>query len=112
MTSSGDGTAHIWQCAVHLTNESSSGRMASSEDELDPLERESNQAFGKFFTFAPNFFISFSTQQCLKTTLKVSLLKLSASFVYSLIYTFNAWYLLFIIVIEKDRNVSQSQMTS
>ena len=25
---------------------------------------------------------------------------------------FNAWYLLFIIVIEKDRNVSQSQMTS
>ena len=48
MTSSGDGTAHIWQCAVHLTNESSSGRMASSEDELDPLERESNQAFGKF----------------------------------------------------------------
>ena len=23
--------------------------MASSEDELDPLERESNQAFGKFF---------------------------------------------------------------
>lgn len=47
MTSSGDGTAHIWQCAVHLTNESSSGRMASSEDELDPLERESNQAFGK-----------------------------------------------------------------
>ena len=49
MTSSGDGTAHIWQCAVHLTNESSSGRMASSEDELDPLERESNQAFGKFF---------------------------------------------------------------
>ena len=112
MTSSGDGTAHIWQCAVHLTNESSSGRMASSEDELDPLERESNQAFGKFFTFAPNFFISFSTQQCLKTTLKVSFLKLSASFVYSLIYMFNAWYLLFIIVIEKDRNVSQSQMTS
>ena len=47
MTASGDGTAHIWQCAVHLTNESSSGRMASSEDELDPLERESNQAFGK-----------------------------------------------------------------
>jgi len=46
LTSSGDGTAHIWQCAVHLTNESSSGRMASSEDELDPLERESNQAFG------------------------------------------------------------------
>ena len=46
LTASGDGTAHIWQCAVHLTNESSSGRMASSEDELDPLERES-QAFGK-----------------------------------------------------------------
>jgi len=45
LTASGDGTAHIWQCAVHLTNESSSGRMASSEDELDPLERES-QAFG------------------------------------------------------------------
>lgn len=34
LTSSGDGTAHIWQCAVHLYNESSSGRMASSEDEL------------------------------------------------------------------------------
>ena len=48
LTASGDGTAHIWQCAVHLTNESSSGRMASSEDELDPLERES-QAFGKNF---------------------------------------------------------------
>ena len=47
LTASGDGTAHIWQCAVHLTNESSSGRMASSEDELDPLERESSQAFGK-----------------------------------------------------------------
>ena len=48
LTASGDGTAHIWQCAVHLTNESSSGRMASSEDELDPLERESNQAFGTY----------------------------------------------------------------
>ena len=34
ITASGDGTAHIWQCAVHLYNESSSGRMASSEDEL------------------------------------------------------------------------------
>ena len=50
LTASGDGTAHIWQCAVHLTNESSSGRMASSEDELDPLERES-QAFGKMMHF-------------------------------------------------------------
>ena len=50
LTASGDGTAHIWQCAVHLTNESSSGRMASSEDELDPLERES-QAFGEFFNY-------------------------------------------------------------
>ena len=65
MTSSGDGTAHIWQCAVHLTNESSSGRMASSEDELDPLERESNQAFGKFFN-----------SQCFKIAVKVSLLQL------------------------------------
>ena len=64
MTSSGDGTAHIWQCAVHLTNESSSGRMASSEDELDPLERESNQAFGKFFN-----------SQCFKIAVKVSFLR-------------------------------------
>ena len=59
MTSSGDGTAHIWQCAVHLTNESSSGRMASSEDELDPLERESNQAFGKFLLLRPTFLLVF-----------------------------------------------------
>ena len=36
ITASGDGTVHIWQCAVHLYNESSSGRVASSEDELDP----------------------------------------------------------------------------
>jgi hypothetical protein len=35
LTASGDGTVHIWQCAVHLYNESSSGRVASSEDELD-----------------------------------------------------------------------------
>lgn len=35
MTASGDSTVHIWQCAVHLYNESSSGRVASSEDELD-----------------------------------------------------------------------------
>jgi WD40 repeat protein len=34
LTSSGDGTAHIWQCAVHISNESFSGRVASSEDEL------------------------------------------------------------------------------
>jgi WD40 repeat protein len=34
LTSSGDGTAHIWQCAVHLYNESLFGRLASSEDEL------------------------------------------------------------------------------
>merc|ERR1719516_714287 len=40
LTSSGDGTAHIWQCAVNMQNESSSGRVASSEDELDPTERE------------------------------------------------------------------------
>jgi len=40
LTSSGDGTAHIWQCAVNMHNESSSGRVASSEDELDPTERE------------------------------------------------------------------------
>jgi WD40 repeat protein len=35
LTASGDGTVHIWQCAVHLHNESSSGRLASSEDELE-----------------------------------------------------------------------------
>jgi len=40
LTTSGDGTAHIWQCAVNMHNESSSGRVASSEDELDPTERE------------------------------------------------------------------------
>ena len=40
LTASGDGTVHIWQCAVHLYNESSSGRVASSEDELDPVEKE------------------------------------------------------------------------
>ncbi len=39
MTASGDGTAHIWQCAVHLYNESSSGRVASSEDELEPGDK-------------------------------------------------------------------------
>ena len=39
LTASGDGTVHIWQCAVHLYNESSSGRVASSEDELDPGEK-------------------------------------------------------------------------
>lgn len=40
ITASGDGSVHIWQCAVHLYNESSSGRVASSEDELDPGEKE------------------------------------------------------------------------
>lgn len=40
LTASGDGTAHIWQCAVNMYNESSSGRVASSEDELDPAEKE------------------------------------------------------------------------
>ena len=40
LTASGDGTVHIWQCAVHLHNESSSGRMASSDDELDPFEAD------------------------------------------------------------------------
>lgn len=34
LTASGDGTAHIWQCAVHLSHESSSGQVALSEDEL------------------------------------------------------------------------------
>ena len=29
-----------WQCAVNMHNASSSGRVASSEDELDPTERE------------------------------------------------------------------------
>ena len=38
LTTSGDGTAHIWQCAVNLHNESSSGRVASSEDELEWME--------------------------------------------------------------------------
>ena len=40
LTCSGDGTAHIWQCAVSLHNESSSGRVAvgSSEDELEWME--------------------------------------------------------------------------
>ncbi len=38
LTASGDGSVHIWQCAVHLHNESSSGRVASSEDELEPGE--------------------------------------------------------------------------
>jgi len=40
LTTSGDGTAHIWQCAVSLHNESSSGRVASSEDELEFCEME------------------------------------------------------------------------
>ena len=62
LTASGDGTAHIWQCAVHLTNESSSGRMASSEDELDPLERES-QAFGKILMHFQHDAIAFSVIQ-------------------------------------------------
>ena len=35
LTASGDSTAHIWQCAVHLFSENNTpGRMASSEDEL------------------------------------------------------------------------------
>ena len=35
LTASGDATAHIWQCAVHLYGDNNtSGRMASSEDEL------------------------------------------------------------------------------
>jgi len=38
LTASGDGTAHIWQCAVNLFNEAN--RVGSSEDELDPTERE------------------------------------------------------------------------
>ena len=62
LTASGDGTAHIWQCAVHLTNESSSGRMASSEDELDPLERESSQAFGKILLLIWTFFFWFKVK--------------------------------------------------
>ena len=40
LTTSGDGTAHIWQCAVNLHNESSSGRVASSEDELEFIEEQ------------------------------------------------------------------------
>lgn len=39
LTTSGDGCAHIWQCAVNMYNESSSGRVGSSEDELDMGER-------------------------------------------------------------------------
>ena len=46
MTASGDGTVHIWQCAVHLYNESSSGRVASSEDELDPPSAPEKEIFG------------------------------------------------------------------
>ena len=40
LTASGDSTAHIWQCAVHLFTENNTpGRMGSSEDELaDPGE--------------------------------------------------------------------------
>jgi WD40 repeat protein len=47
LTASGDGSVHIWQCAVHLSGESSAAaRVASSEDELelsdrDPLDEES-----------------------------------------------------------------------
>ena len=33
LTSSGDGSVHIWQCAVHLHNESSSGRMIMPSSE-------------------------------------------------------------------------------
>ena len=40
LTTSGDGTAHIWQCAVNLHNESSSGRVASSEEELEFIEEQ------------------------------------------------------------------------
>ena len=40
LTTSGDGTAHIWQCAVNLHNESSSGRVASSEEELEFIEEK------------------------------------------------------------------------
>jgi len=40
LTASGDGSAHIWQCAVHLYDESSSGRVASSEDELEPGDKD------------------------------------------------------------------------
>ena len=40
LTTSGDGTAHIWQCAVNLHNESSSGRVASSEEELEFCEEK------------------------------------------------------------------------
>ena len=42
LTTSGDGTAHIWQCAVSVQNESSSGRVAmgSSEDELEFVEEQ------------------------------------------------------------------------
>jgi hypothetical protein len=47
LTASGDGTAHIWQCAVHLYNESSSGRMASSEDELAENSGKRNRSIVK-----------------------------------------------------------------
>ena len=33
LTASGDGSVHIWQCAVHLHNESSSGRMIMPSSE-------------------------------------------------------------------------------
>ena len=40
LTASGDGSVHIWQCAVHLHNESSSGRMImpSSEGMTLPIK--------------------------------------------------------------------------
>jgi len=40
LTASGDGTAHIWQCAVNMYNESAGVRNGSSDDELDPTEKE------------------------------------------------------------------------
>ena len=41
LTTSGDGTAHIWQCAVNLHNESSSGRVAAgSQEDLEFIEEK------------------------------------------------------------------------
>ena len=40
------GSAHIWQCSVNLLDESSSGRVASSEDELDSIQTRETQVHG------------------------------------------------------------------
>ena len=54
LTASGDSTAHIWQCAVHLFGENSTpGRMASSEDELGDTN-EAGEMTDSTFVFESN----------------------------------------------------------